>query len=85
MRRLIKEEIVQPLDFFDIDHCVECIKGKIVKHIKKSGATRSSRVLEIIHTDTCGTFNVAMVDGYNSFITFTDDFSRYDYIYLIRE
>jgi hypothetical protein len=26
-----------------------------------------------------------MVDGYNSFIAFTDDFSRYDYIYHIRE
>ena len=25
------------------------------------------------------------VDGYNSFITFTDDYSRYSYIYLIKE
>jgi hypothetical protein len=28
---------------------------------------------------------VKSVDGYNSFITFTDDYSRYDYIYPIKE
>jgi hypothetical protein len=28
---------------------------------------------------------VKVVDGFNSFITFTDDFSRYGYIYPIRE
>jgi hypothetical protein len=31
MEHLIKEEILQPLDFSDLDHCVECIKGKIYK------------------------------------------------------
>jgi hypothetical protein len=51
MERLIKEEILQPLDFSDLDHCIECIKGKFVKHIKKSGVTRSLDVLEIIHSD----------------------------------
>jgi hypothetical protein len=28
---------------------------------------------------------VKSVDGYDSFITFTDDYSRYGYIYLIKE
>jgi hypothetical protein len=28
---------------------------------------------------------VKSVDGYNSLITFTDDYSCYDYIYLIKE
>jgi hypothetical protein len=49
------------------------------------GATHSSGVLKIIHTDICGLINVKSVDGFNSFITFTDDFSCYGYIYLIRE
>jgi hypothetical protein len=30
-------------------------------------------------------FSVRTVDGFNSFITFTDDYSRYGYIYLIKE
>jgi hypothetical protein len=45
----------------------------------------STRVLEIIHTDICGPFLVRTVDGFNSFITFTDDYSRYGYIYPIKE
>jgi hypothetical protein len=82
---LIKEEILQPLNFSDLDHCIECIKEKFVKRIKKSRATSSSGVLEIIHTNICGPFNVTMVDGFNSFITFTDDYSHYGYIYPIHE
>jgi hypothetical protein len=42
-------------------------------------------VLEIIHIDTCGPFPVRTVDGFDSFITFIDDYSRYGYIYLIKE
>jgi hypothetical protein len=30
-------------------------------------------------------FPIASVDGYDSFITFTDDYSRYRYIYPIKE
>jgi hypothetical protein len=85
MECLIKEDILAPLYFFDLDHCVDCIKGKYVKHIKKSGATHSSRVLEIIHTSLCGPFNVSSVHGFNSFITFTSDFSHYGYIFPRRE
>ena len=81
---LIKEEILHPLDFADLEHCIDCIKGKYVKQIKKN-AKRSSGVLEIIHTDICGPFSEKSVDGYDSFITFTNDYSRYGYIYPIKE
>ena len=85
MERLIREEILPKLDFSDLDQCVDCIKGKFAKQIKKDGAKRSSRLLKLIHTDICGPFNVRSVDGFSYFITFTDDFSRYGYIYPIRE
>jgi hypothetical protein len=42
-------------------------------------------VLEIIHTNICGPFPVKFVDNFDSFIIFTDDFSRYGYIYPIKE
>jgi len=42
-------------------------------------------VLELIHTDICGPLSVTSVDGYDSFITFTDDYSRYGHIYPIRK
>ena len=84
IERLIKSEILPPLEFSDLEQCVDCIKGKYVKQIKK-GAIHSTGTLEIIHTDICGPFPVKSVDGYDSFITFTDDYSRYGYIYPIKE
>jgi hypothetical protein len=84
IERLVKESILPPLEFSNLEQCVDCIKGKYVKQSKK-GAKRSTGVLEIIHTDICGPFPVMSVDGFDSFITFTDDYSRYGYIYPIKE
>ena len=71
MERLIKDEILDKLDFSDSDRNIDCIKGKYAKTIKK-GAIRSSGVLELIHTDICGPLSVTSVDGYDSFITLGD-------------
>jgi hypothetical protein len=60
------------------------LRGNSLRQLTK-GATRSSGLLEIIHTDICGPFPVKSVDGFDSFITFIDDFSRYGYIYPIRD
>ena len=80
MECLIREEILHQLDFSDSEHCIDCIKGKYVKQNKK-GAIRSSGLLELIHTDICGPFSVTSVNGFSYFITFTDDYSRYEYIF----
>ena len=42
-------------------------------------------VLEIVHTDIYGPFPIKSVDGYDSFITFTDNYSRYGYIFPIKK
>jgi hypothetical protein len=84
IERLIKESILLHLEFSDLEQCVDCIKGKYVRKIKKD-VKRSAGTLEIIHTDICGPFPMKSVDGYDSFITFPDDYSRYGYIYPIKE
>jgi hypothetical protein len=84
IERLVKESILPPLEFLDFEQCIDCIKGKYAKQIKKN-TKRSAWILEIIHTNICGLFPIAFMDGYDSFITFTDDYSRYGYIYLIKE
>jgi hypothetical protein len=83
MDRLTKDEIIENIDLSDLEQCIDCIKGKYAKKIKK-GTTRSTDVLEIIHTDICGPLSVTSVYGYDSFITFTDDYSRYGHVYPIR-
>ena len=57
LERLVKDEILLNLDFIDLGMCVDCIKEKQTKHTKK-GATKSVELLEIIHTDICGPFDI---------------------------
>ena len=45
---------------------------------------RATDLLEIIHTDVCGPMNIKARDMYHYFLTFTDDLSRYEYIYLMK-
>ncbi|KAK8685887.1 hypothetical protein V6N13_124919 [Hibiscus sabdariffa] len=45
---------------------------------------RASDLLGLIHSDVCGPMNTLARGGFQYFITFTDDFSRYGYIYLMR-
>ncbi|KAH9698582.1 hypothetical protein KPL71_024056 [Citrus sinensis] len=45
---------------------------------------RATVPLELVHTDVCGPINVQDRGGYEYFITFTDDYSRYGYVYLMR-
>jgi hypothetical protein len=84
IERLIKNDILIPLDFSNLDYCIDCIKEKYAKQVKKGEVKRSAGVLEIIHMNIYGLFPVKSVDGFDSSITFTDDFSCYGYIYPIK-
>jgi hypothetical protein len=85
VERLITDDILHQLDFSNLDYCINCIKGKYAKQVKKGETKRSAGVLEIIHMNICSMFLVKYVDDFDSFITFIDDFSRYGYIYPIKE
>ena len=41
-------------------------------------------MLELVHTDVCGPINIRARGGYEYFITFTDDYSKYGYVYLMQ-
>ena len=43
---------------------------------------RAKEVLDLVHTDLCGPMTTSVRGGYEYFITFIDDYSRY--IYLMR-
>ena len=45
---------------------------------------RAQELLELAHTDVCGPMSTQAKGGYEYFITFIDDYSRYGYVYLIR-
>ncbi|RVW50569.1 Retrovirus-related Pol polyprotein from transposon TNT 1-94 [Vitis vinifera] len=80
IKRLVNDGVLSTLDFTDFETYVDCIKGKQTNKSKK-GATRSSTILEIIHTDICSLDMDS--HGQKYFISFIDDFSRYMYLYIL--
>ena len=57
--------------------------GKMTKTPFSETMERATNLLEIIHTDVCGPMSVDARGRYH-FLTFTDDLSRYEYIYLMK-
>ncbi|GJT07497.1 retrotransposon protein, putative, ty1-copia subclass [Tanacetum coccineum] len=45
---------------------------------------RAKDLLGLIHTDVCGPFKIMSRQGTSYFVTFTDNFSRYGYVYLLK-
>ena len=45
---------------------------------------KSSDLLETVHSNICGPLRTKTHRGMEYFITFTDDYSRYGYIYLLK-
>ncbi|KAK1667045.1 hypothetical protein QYE76_055204 [Lolium multiflorum] len=64
--------------------CEACLMGKMTKTPFSGMMERATDLLEIIHTDVCGPMSVASRGGYRYVLTFTDDLSRYGYIYLMK-
>ncbi|KAD5802565.1 hypothetical protein E3N88_13925 [Mikania micrantha] len=69
-------------DSFDI--CESCLQGKMTKAPFNRINERAKDLLGIIHSDVCGPFKPISRNGERYFITFTDDYSRYGYVYLLR-
>ena len=84
LKILEKQSLLPSLDYTDVGTCIECVKGKMT-NTRKKGSTRSSNLLELIHTDISGPFRCPTICGNRYFITFIDDYSRYCHVYLIKE
>ncbi|KAK8619691.1 hypothetical protein V6N13_135973 [Hibiscus sabdariffa] len=82
--KLHKDGLLDPFVFEQLDVCESCLLGEMTKAPFSGKGERASDLLGLIHSDVCGPMNTQARGGYQYFITFTDDFSRYGYIYLMR-
>ena len=46
---------------------------------------KSSRPLELVHTDVCGPMQTHSIGGSVYFVSFIDDYTRYSFVYFIKE
>ena len=62
-----------------------CILGKTQQQLfSNNNSMRAINKFQLIHGDVCGPFNIQTRGGYEYFVTFTDDYSRFGYVYLMR-
>src|SRR5664279_2357647 len=66
------------------DRCESCLMGKMTKTPFAKSCERAAGLLELVHSDVCGPMSMTARGGYEYFITFTNDFSRYGYVYLMK-
>ncbi|KAJ9552454.1 hypothetical protein OSB04_016499 [Centaurea solstitialis] len=81
---LLKGGFLGTFDYKPFDNCESCLSGKMTKQPFNKENERATDLLEIIHRDVCGPSSHVAIGGYRYFITFTYDFSRYGYVYLMR-
>ena len=84
MKKLPADGLLESLDYESFDPCKPWLMGKMTKTLFSETMERGKDLLEIVHTDVCGSMNIEARDRYHYFLTFTDDLSRYGYIYLMK-
>ena len=81
INRMKKDGIISSLNPKPYPTCESCLRGKMAKLPLVGYGKKAIELLALVHTDVCGSFDVQVKDGYDYFITFTDDLSRYGYVY----
>jgi len=84
MKRLHVDGLLTSFDFESYETCEAYLLGKMTKAPFTGFPERASDLLELIHTDVCGPMSTTARGGFQYFITFTDDFSKYGYVYLMK-
>ena len=82
--RLVREGILNDIDYESIKTCESYLLGKMTKSPFTGKGERAKEILGLIHTDVCGPMNTAAIGGFSYFITFIDDHSRFGYVFLMR-
>ena len=83
IKRLIKFGALHSLVLEDLVAFESCIKGKMTKKPFTSKGIKAEKCLELLHIDVCRLFNVQACEGNEYFITFTNYYSLFGYVYLM--
>ena len=84
IHRLVTSGHLSPLDVNALPVCELCLEGKMTMRPFKAKGYKAKEVLDLVHTNLCGPMSTSARGRYEYFITFIDDYSRYEYIYLMR-
>ena len=85
INRLVKDGPLRKLNVGTLLVCESYLKGKMTKRPFSAKGERSKEPLHLVHSDVCGPLSVQARGGYEYFITFIDDYSRYGYVYIMHK
>ncbi|KAL0286812.1 UNVERIFIED_CONTAM: Retrovirus-related Pol polyprotein from transposon TNT 1-94 [Sesamum calycinum] len=83
MKRLVDSKSLEIDNLDNLPACESCLKGKMTRKPFVGQSKLANGLLDLIHIDVCGPLNTQAGGRFSYFITFTDDHSRYGYVYLI--
>ena len=87
LQKIAREQLVKKFDYDiskRIGFCETCIGGKHLRTPFASSTTQTTEVLELVHSDVCGKMQEKSLGGGEYFLTFTDDKSRYTWVYILK-
>ena len=87
LHKLAKKEMVDNFNYDTsnmIGFCEACIGGKHHRSPFNHSDRMASKRLELVHTDLCGKMGAKSIGGAEYFITFTDDKTRYSWVYPLK-
>nr|GEX01497.1 retrotransposon protein, putative, Ty1-copia subclass [Tanacetum cinerariifolium] len=84
IKKLQHDGLLNSIDIESLGKCVSCMSGKMVRKPYSHQVERAKDLLGLIHIDVCGPFRIVSRQGASYFVTFTDDFSRYGYVYVLK-
>lgn len=82
--QLQKDRVLESFDLRSNDECEYCLLGKMTKSPFTGSYERGEGLLDLIHTDMYGPFRSTTRDVNQFYVTFTDGYCKYEYIYLIK-
>ena len=82
--KLHQDELLHSFNFESYEVSESCFLGKITKAPFTSHSERVDDLLGLVHNDVCEPISSTTRGGYQYFITFTGDYSRYGYLYLMK-
>nr|GEX68099.1 zinc finger, CCHC-type [Tanacetum cinerariifolium] len=83
IEKLQHDGLLNSINIESLGKCVLCLSGKMARKPCSHQMERAKDLLGLIHTDVYGPFRI-MSNKELTTLTFTDDFSRYGYVYLLK-
>nr|GEY17655.1 hypothetical protein [Tanacetum cinerariifolium] len=84
IEKLQHDGLIDSSDLRDFEKCISCMSEKMARKPYTHQVKRAKDLLRLIHTDVCGPFKIMSRQRESYFVTFTDDFGRYGYVYLLK-